>query len=231
MREFVARAASRELAQSELLGFSGVLAAHVRKEERQLFETLQNSLAPQALQRLGNELDAWFGSSGMPGAACRGAPVSISSVPSRSYYMVWKTLFSQCYEMRTAMPSSTQSRLFRSSIPLPANKRSELVDLLNARLADICDLKTQVKFAHWNVKGPNFIQFHELFDSIAGHAEAQTDLIAERITSLGGVAHGTARQAANLSSIPEYELRAVIGLEHARALAERLAIGRRPCAT
>jgi starvation-inducible DNA-binding protein len=122
------------------------------------------------------------------------------------------------------MPSATQSRLFHSSIPLPGNKRSELVDLLNARLADICDLKTQVKFAHWNVKGPNFIQFHELFDSIAGHAEAQIDLIAERITSLGGVAHGTARQAANLSSIPEYELRAVIGLDHARALAERLAI-------
>jgi hemerythrin-like domain-containing protein len=74
LREFAARAASRDLTESELLEFSGVLSAHVRKEERQLFETLQNSLAPQALQRLGNELDAWFGSSGMPGAACGVGP-------------------------------------------------------------------------------------------------------------------------------------------------------------
>ncbi len=81
-----------------------------------------------------------------------------------------------------------------------------------------------MKFAHWNVKGPNFIQFHELFDALAGHMEGQTDMIAERITALGGMAHGTIRQAANLSSIPEYELRAVTGLEHVRALAERFGL-------
>ncbi len=70
LRELSARAGSRELDPAELLRFSGLLAAHVRKEERQLFEALQNALAPEALKSLGNELDAWFVASGMPGAAC-----------------------------------------------------------------------------------------------------------------------------------------------------------------
>ena len=122
------------------------------------------------------------------------------------------------------MTTTTQNRSFHSSIHLPENRRLQLVDLLNARLADVSDLKTQLKFAHWNVKGMDFIQLHELFDTLAQHAEAQTDLIAERITALGGVAHGTARQAASLSSIPEYDLQAVNGPEHVRPMVERFAI-------
>jgi starvation-inducible DNA-binding protein len=130
----------------------------------------------------------------------------------------------QTEKKRTVMPTSAQNRLFPTSIPLAESKRSEMVDLLNARLADVSDLKTQAKFAHWNVKGSDFIQLHELFDDLAQHVEAQTDLIAERITALGGVAHGTARQAANLSSMPEYQLHAVTGQEHVRALAERFGL-------
>jgi hemerythrin-like domain-containing protein len=70
LREFAARAAARELNEAELLDFSGLLANHVRKEERQLFEAMQNALSQNALRDLGNQLDAWFESSGMPGAAC-----------------------------------------------------------------------------------------------------------------------------------------------------------------
>jgi starvation-inducible DNA-binding protein len=122
------------------------------------------------------------------------------------------------------MSTSAENRLFPSSVHLPENIRTELVDLLNARLADVTDLKTQVKFAHWNVKGNDFIQMHELFDQIAGRVEQDVDLIAERITTLGGVAHGTVRQAATLSSIPEYDLHALNGQQHVRTLAERFAV-------
>ena len=31
---------------------------------------------------------------------------------------------------------------------------------------DLFDLHTQVKHAHWNVKGPEFIALHKLFDGI-----------------------------------------------------------------
>jgi len=76
------------------------------------------------------------------------------------------------------------------------------------RLADSTDLRTQVKWAHWNVKGLHFIQLHELFDAIASHLEEQTDSIAERITTLGGVANGTAREVASKSDLKEADLTA-----------------------
>jgi starvation-inducible DNA-binding protein len=50
------------------------------------------------------------------------------------------------------------------------------------------------------------------------------DLIAERITTLGGYAMGTARIAAQQSELPEYPFEAVNGIEHITALADRLAI-------
>jgi DNA-binding ferritin-like protein len=53
--------------------------------------------------------------------------------------------------------------------------------LLNARLADGIDLQTQTKQAHWNVKGPNFIALHELFDKINEEVEDYVDDIAERL--------------------------------------------------
>ncbi len=121
------------------------------------------------------------------------------------------------------MTTAVRERTFHTSIDLSEKKRLEVIDLLNARLADTLDLKTQAKQAHWNVKGREFFQLHELFDSLAGHLEAHSDLIAERVTALGGTALGTARIAAANSSIPEYDLDAVKGEEHVRALVQRLA--------
>ena len=68
--------------------------------------------------------------------------------------------------------------------------RSQSVGLLNRNLALAIDLERQAKQAHWNVKGPNFIALHELFDKVAETAEEFTDLLAERATALGGTAEG-----------------------------------------
>ncbi|MGB8324636.1 MAG: DNA starvation/stationary phase protection protein Dps, partial [Candidatus Acidiferrum sp.] len=95
-----------------------------------------------------------------------------------------------------------------SSVGVPENNRQAIIALLNQRLADSTDLRTQVKWAHWNVKGMHFIQVHELFDSIAGHLEEQTDTLAERVTTLGGVANGTVREAAAKSGLKEADLEA-----------------------
>ena len=121
------------------------------------------------------------------------------------------------------MVTAKQHRLFETSISLPEKTRNEVIDVLNARLADAIDLKTQAKQAHWNVKGKQFLQLHELFDSIAAHLEDQTDLLAERITALGGVALGTARLVAATSSLAEYDLNATTGEQHVRALSNALA--------
>jgi starvation-inducible DNA-binding protein len=113
--------------------------------------------------------------------------------------------------------------MHNTKIDLAEDKRSELVDILNQRLADAADLKSQAKQAHWNVKGMNFIALHELFDKVAAAADEHTDLIAERITTLGGTAYGTVRQAAQKSSLAEYPLEITDGTAHVDALSSALA--------
>lgn len=116
------------------------------------------------------------------------------------------------------------STLHETRIDLPEGERKALIDLLNARLADTLDLFTQAKQAHWNVKGLDFIQLHELFDALAASLVEHVDLIAERATTLGGTALGTARMAAASSSLPEYPVEVVDGAGHVAALADRFGI-------
>jgi len=102
--------------------------------------------------------------------------------------------------------------------------RERMIELLNARLADAIDLRTQLKVAHWNVKGPQFIALHELFDEIVDDADEYVDLIAERAVQLGGIADGTARQVAERSSLDEYAATGGGGgQEHVHAVADALA--------
>ena len=105
---------------------------------------------------------------------------------------------------------------------LPESARGPLIDLLEALLADAIDLQTQMKQAHWNVKGPNFISLHELFDKINEDAEEYVDLIAERAVQLGGIVHCTARKVASRSNLPEYPS-AKEGRQHVQAVATALA--------
>jgi starvation-inducible DNA-binding protein len=112
--------------------------------------------------------------------------------------------------------------MFKTKNDLPEATRAKAIELLNARLADCKDLQTQVKQAHWNVKGPNFIGLHLLFDKINDDVEDYVDQIAERAVQLGGVAEGTARMVAKRSSLGEYPA-AVDGRGHVEALSSALA--------
>ena len=100
--------------------------------------------------------------------------------------------------------------------------RGKLVELLNARLADAIDLQSQAKQAHWNVKGPHFIGLHELFDQVSTAVLGHIDLIAERVTALGGTALGTVRVAASNSSLSQYPLEITDGESHVEALSTAL---------
>jgi len=106
---------------------------------------------------------------------------------------------------------------------LPATTRSEVVRLLNARLADVIDLQTLCKQAHWNVRGPQFISLHKLFDDVYEAVGDYADLIAERVVQLGGTAEGTARVAAQRSTLNDYPLTLTRGNEHVAALSDVLA--------
>lgn len=123
------------------------------------------------------------------------------------------------------MPATkTANAMFPTHIDLPEEDRHLLIGLLNARLADAADLYSQVKQAHWNVKGPNFFQLHLLFDQLAAEVFPFIDLIAERATALGGAAMGTARMAASTSTLPEYPTGITEGQTHVKALVDRYAL-------
>jgi starvation-inducible DNA-binding protein len=113
--------------------------------------------------------------------------------------------------------------LHNTKIDLPKGKREKVIAILNQRLADAADLKSQAKQAHWNVKGMNFIALHELFDQVATELDTHVDDLAERITTLGGTAMGTVRIAAQNSSLAEYPLEITDGAAHVDALSTALA--------
>lgn len=106
---------------------------------------------------------------------------------------------------------------------LSAEVRTKAVALLQARLADCADLQSQTKQAHWNVKGPDFIALHKLFDEIYEDVGDYVDEIAERGVQLGGTMYGTVRTTAAKTSLPEYPLEIKSCRDHAAALSSALA--------
>ncbi len=113
--------------------------------------------------------------------------------------------------------------MYATKNDLPAKKREALSEMLNGHLAMCLDVMLQTKQAHWNVKGANFIALHELFDKINEDFEEYTDLLAERIVQLGGVAEGTATTVAKRSPLKAYPLLLAQGIEHVDYLSNGVA--------
>ncbi len=107
---------------------------------------------------------------------------------------------------------------------LPELKRIPLVVLLNQALSELIDLQLQAKQAHWNVKGPNFIALHELFDTVAADAANFADSVAERLAALGGQAEGTINVVGRRTTLPAYPVEVVSGPDHVDALSTSMAV-------
>ncbi len=75
-----------------------------------------------------------------------------------------------------------ENKMFSTSVDIPEEDRIEIISLLNQSLADVFDLYSQTKQAHWNVKGSDFIQLHLFFDQLAEMIFPYIDMIAERVT-------------------------------------------------
>ena len=103
-------------------------------------------------------------------------------------------------------------------IALGAEARTESAQLLNKILADSMILYAMYKKHHWLVAGPTFYQLHLLFDKHADEQIELIDLLAERVQSLGGIAVGDPRHAAELTTIE----RPPNGAEEVPAMIHRL---------
>lgn len=114
-------------------------------------------------------------------------------------------------------------KTYTTSIELDAETRAQLIALLNQQLADTFDLYSQTKQAHWNVKGAQFFQLHELYDKLAAELIDHVDTIAERATTLGGTALGTLQMAAKATRLDDYPEAAVASQTTLQTLVERFA--------
>jgi starvation-inducible DNA-binding protein len=112
-------------------------------------------------------------------------------------------------------------KLYKSPSQLSEAARNQVSEALNARLADGLDLHSQIKVAHWNIKGPHFSSLHPLFETFAVGLATFNDAIAERAVTLGGRALGTTRHVAQASKLSEYPQETTRDLDHVRLLAER----------
>src|SRR5262249_57835687 len=99
-----------------------------------------------------------------------------------------------------------EAQMYQTKHDLPAHTCVEVIEILNARLADSIDLMHQAKQAHWHVKGPSFIALHTLFDEVVDAAEDYMDLPAERVVQLGGTAEGTIQVATARTGMKAYPL-------------------------
>jgi starvation-inducible DNA-binding protein len=118
----------------------------------------------------------------------------------------------------------SKGKLNPTKISLSVKARGEAIALLNEALADLSDLYSQAKQAHWNVRGKKFYQLHLLFDQAAGSVEGHIDTVAERVTQLGGYAEGTVRMAAKNSRLPEWPVNLDAEEEFVAAITDRFAI-------
>jgi starvation-inducible DNA-binding protein len=113
--------------------------------------------------------------------------------------------------------------MYDTSNDLGSTTRRSAIELLNEHLADAIDLHLQAKQAHWNIKGPNFVGLHELFDKIAAQAGEYSDLLAERAVALGGVARGTLQAVSAQSQLREYPLEVGDWRAHVQSMQDAIA--------
>ncbi|MEN5080886.1 DNA starvation/stationary phase protection protein Dps [Bosea sp. TWI1241] len=110
-----------------------------------------------------------------------------------------------------------------SRIDLKSNTKTQLIALLNDRLADAIDLALITKQAHWNLRGPGFIGIHEMLDTFRADIDLHADTVAERVSQLGGFALGTTQTVAAGSKLAPYPTDIVAVKDHLAALIDRYA--------
>ena len=106
---------------------------------------------------------------------------------------------------------------------IAANGRKGVAALLNSRLADVVDFQLALKHAHWNVKGPQFIALHEMFDTMQAAYSPHIDEIAERITALGGTAMVSVQAVEKTTSLAPFPADVFDGMKLVGELADRAA--------
>lgn len=114
---------------------------------------------------------------------------------------------------------------------MDTGQAEKIAAVLQERLASLLDLSLTLKHIHWNVIGSGFVAVHEMMDTQTDTVRDMIDEVAERISTLGGVAGGLATQVVEMRSADdEYALGRAPVMAHLGALDkvyERIGSGHR----
>ena len=95
-------------------------------------------------------------------------------------------------------PKSAYARLGHTKV-----ETAELVEKLNLLLANYSVHYQKLRNFHWNVKGPEFFDIHEKFETQYNDAKLAIDEIAERIRVFGYTPYSTMREFLDHAEIKE----------------------------
>ncbi len=78
-----------------------------------------------------------------------------------------------------------------NGLRMDTDKAEQVIDALNADLANAYVLYHQLHKHHWNVEGAEFLDVHVFLQEVYEDVEAAADELAERLQALGGVPHAS----------------------------------------
>ncbi len=103
---------------------------------------------------------------------------------------------------------------------LTAEAANAVTAVLNPLVADAFALYLKTKNFHWHVSGPHFRDYHLLLDDQGDQIFAMTDVLAERVRSIGGTTLRSIGQIAKLQRVKDNEQDFVPALDMLRELME-----------
>jgi len=89
------------------------------------------------------------------------------------------------------------------NIGLDEDARQSVVALLNTLLSDEAVLAMKTRSAHWNVRGPGFLDLRTLFDRQAHQLNTLLVEIAERVRMMGGFAISSLEEFLHFTRLEE----------------------------
>jgi len=93
----------------------------------------------------------------------------------------------------------------------------ELSQALKVVLANHYAFSLKAQNFHWNVEGPDFKQYHDLFGEIYEEVYGSVDTIAERVRTIGFYTPGSFRRYLELSQIEDQ-----VEIPNSRSMIEKL---------
>jgi starvation-inducible DNA-binding protein len=103
-------------------------------------------------------------------------------------------------------PPQDTPKLQASILPIQSEIKTKNVLILNQVLANLLDLESQYRVAHWNISGIEFHFLHNLFEDLYQKTGGYIDSTGELIRSFGGMVTGTVRDSARDTKLTEFDI-------------------------